>query len=205
MSRDPSRRIPESTRSIRLDDGCADRIGCARQPAVPRPGPLQIQTERLGQREHPQTHRRSRHSPPPRDPSSRNRRAPPPRAVPSTSWMPGSAESSSGATSPRSDSGKRAASGPAVSTQRAPSRASVSSASASRTPPAVGQSGVQIAEHPGWSPLTCWGERDPEDIARGMGLIGGHDQHPPTGTRRREPRWLPPASTYLPRPCRRTG
>ena len=84
---------------------------------------------------------------------------------PSTSWTPGSAESSSGAMSPRSDSGNRPDNKPAISRHRASSSASVSSASASRNPPPASASSastrvgsrrpVGVTAVPSTSPIEC--------------------------------------------------
>src|SRR5918995_1042374 len=79
--------------------------------------------------------------------------------------MPGNAESSSGATLPRSEAGNLPASRPAISRQYVSSRASVSSASASRNPPPASASSaktrvgsrrpVGVTTVPSTSPIEC--------------------------------------------------
>ena len=99
---------------------------------------------------------------------------------PSTSWIPGNAESSSGATLPRSDSGNRSPSGRAISRHRVSSSARVSRARASRKPPPAS---AVVGEHPHRIALAGRRHRDAEHVTERMRLVGGDHQHPQTGPR----------------------
>ena len=148
---------------------------------MPRPRPLQVQAERRGQRQHPHRVGGRRAVDDDVVPVARRRPARRPRAGRAPPGCPGSAESSSGATSPRSDSGNRPASTPATSRQRASSSASVSRASASRNPPPA--SGV-VGEHPRRVALARSATTAvPSTSPSGVRLVGGHDQHPQAGAR----------------------
>ena len=100
---------------------------------------------------------------------------------PSTSWTPGSAESSSGAMSPRSDSGNRPDKQagdlppPRLQQRQRVQRERVEEPAARRRRP--------VGQHPGG--LTQARRRDggAQHVADRMRLVGGDDQHPQPGAR----------------------